>query len=466
MTLMLTQPEVIIESKSEGKYVHKIAIVGAGISGLGAAYFLQKLGHQVDVFEHSQTVGGRMRTVCKEGFTWDIGAQFMVDSYLHMKNLMKELGIEKEVTYVQPIQAMAIAKHEIYRFKSGSLFSLFRHPKLDFHSKMASLKVMNLAFKHRKYFHFHYSASLNQLDDGRDISWWRMKTTNKLVDWILSIPTSSLFFWSETNTPWYSVIMSMLDAKQTWSIYTPNKGMGSVTEKLSSLIPVHLGCTVCAVQSVDDKQVRVTFQSKEGQTSEYYDRVIIATPAPVALNILQHPEQELGEEQVTFLKQSRYTSNLTSVIGYEKAPEQKAYGFAVPQVLNYPLAAIGWDHLKGRDRAPVGKGIAIVMPTHSYSLANWSRPDEEIKKDAVKLVGNFYQQSEEYCSHTSLYRWQYAMPIIYPRWSHVLAKAIQAKPKGAKVFTCGDYWAGPTTEHALFSGYRTAQEVADSLYGV
>ena len=440
--------------------MYRIAVVGAGISGLGAAHYLRKYGCEVEVFEHAQSVGGRMRTARKDGYTWDMGAQFMVDSYSHMKNLMKELGIDQEITYVNPIQAMAIGNHEIFRFRSGSPLSFLNHPKINFRAKLSVLKVLYLAFKYRNHLDFLYSDRLHLLDDGRDLSWWRTKTANSLVDWILSVPTSTLFFWPEKETPWYSVFLSLLDSKKIWSIYTPIGGMGKVTEKLSSFTQVHLGAPVTSVQSVDNKQVRVTIQSKSGQCNRYFDKVIIATPASIALTILHHPVQELGQERVTFLEQTRYTANLTTAIGYEKAPEEKAYGFAVPTILNSSLASIGWDHLKGNDRAPLRKGIAIAMPTHEYSIENWDRPDHEIKKEVSNMVSNFYPRSEENRTFMELHRWRHAMPITYPSWSRLLTEALHSKPpEGANIFVCGDYWAGPTTEHALFSGYRTAQEV-------
>lgn len=37
-----------------------IAVVGAGISGLTAAYYLKKFGYAVTVYEASHRVGGRM----------------------------------------------------------------------------------------------------------------------------------------------------------------------------------------------------------------------------------------------------------------------------------------------------------------------------------------------------------------------------------------------------------------------
>lgn len=52
----------------------RVAIVGAGISGLAAARTLQNAGHEPVLFEKSRGPGGRCATRRAEGFVWDTGA--------------------------------------------------------------------------------------------------------------------------------------------------------------------------------------------------------------------------------------------------------------------------------------------------------------------------------------------------------------------------------------------------------
>lgn len=54
----------------------KVAIIGAGLSGLCLARFLRNKGYQVKVFEKSRGVGGRMSTRHTEGADLDHGCQF------------------------------------------------------------------------------------------------------------------------------------------------------------------------------------------------------------------------------------------------------------------------------------------------------------------------------------------------------------------------------------------------------
>lgn len=54
----------------------KVIIIGSGFSGLSAACYLAKEGHDVTVYEKNKTIGGRARQLTISGFTFDIGPTF------------------------------------------------------------------------------------------------------------------------------------------------------------------------------------------------------------------------------------------------------------------------------------------------------------------------------------------------------------------------------------------------------
>ncbi|MFD0797496.1 NAD(P)/FAD-dependent oxidoreductase [Maribacter chungangensis] len=59
----------------------KIAIVGAGVSGLIAAKVLEAQGYQPTIYEASDSVGGRVKTDVKNGYQLDHGFQVLLDAY-------------------------------------------------------------------------------------------------------------------------------------------------------------------------------------------------------------------------------------------------------------------------------------------------------------------------------------------------------------------------------------------------
>jgi oxygen-dependent protoporphyrinogen oxidase len=71
----------------------KIAVVGAGISGLSLAYRLNKEGNDVTVFESAGKVGGKIGTVYCEGLDLDLGPISIAETPA-LKELVSELGLE------------------------------------------------------------------------------------------------------------------------------------------------------------------------------------------------------------------------------------------------------------------------------------------------------------------------------------------------------------------------------------
>ena len=49
-----------------GPYMWQVIVVGAGVSGLAAAYELKKVGYSVSILERTQRYGGRVMTLTEE----------------------------------------------------------------------------------------------------------------------------------------------------------------------------------------------------------------------------------------------------------------------------------------------------------------------------------------------------------------------------------------------------------------
>ncbi|WOK95387.1 hypothetical protein Cni_G04094 [Canna indica] len=77
----------------------RVAVVGAGISGLASAYTLAKAGADVVLYEKEDYLGGHAKTVTFDGVDLDLG--FMVFNrvtYPNMMELFESLGVEMELS--------------------------------------------------------------------------------------------------------------------------------------------------------------------------------------------------------------------------------------------------------------------------------------------------------------------------------------------------------------------------------
>lgn len=78
------------------KEIH-VAVLGAGLSGLVAAYYLKKAGIRVSVYEASDMAGGRIRTangLLADGITTELGGEFIDTGHEDMFTLVKEFNLE------------------------------------------------------------------------------------------------------------------------------------------------------------------------------------------------------------------------------------------------------------------------------------------------------------------------------------------------------------------------------------
>lgn len=80
--------------------IKKVAVIGGGISGLSAAWFVKKMAAQqgrrvqVDLFEREQRPGGKFEAVQEQGFTVEGGPNGFLDSKPWTLDLVRELGME------------------------------------------------------------------------------------------------------------------------------------------------------------------------------------------------------------------------------------------------------------------------------------------------------------------------------------------------------------------------------------
>lgn len=109
----------------------KIAIVGAGFSGMTAALDLIKDGYEVTIFEGTGGPGGLAAGFKEPGWEWSVENFYhhWFTSDAHMFRLFKELGVEKKVLVRHPTTVMYY-KEKFYPF--DSILSALLYPGLGF----------------------------------------------------------------------------------------------------------------------------------------------------------------------------------------------------------------------------------------------------------------------------------------------------------------------------------------------
>lgn len=92
--------------------VKRVAVVGAGVSGLAAAYKLKSHGFDVTVLEAEGRAGGKLRSVSYNGLIWDEGANTMTESEIEVQTLLDNLGLREK-------QQFPISQNKRYVARNG-----------------------------------------------------------------------------------------------------------------------------------------------------------------------------------------------------------------------------------------------------------------------------------------------------------------------------------------------------------
>lgn len=82
------------------------AVVGGGAAGSAAAFVLGQAGHEVVLFEAADVLGGRTRTVQRNGFGVEVGAIYMLNSYAKCIELLDASGDQNLLESWSPLAGL------------------------------------------------------------------------------------------------------------------------------------------------------------------------------------------------------------------------------------------------------------------------------------------------------------------------------------------------------------------------
>jgi oxygen-dependent protoporphyrinogen oxidase len=112
----------------------KVIVIGAGISGLATAYWINKAGYEVKVLETNSQVGGAMQSNRENGYLLDLGPNSGLETTPLIRQLVDETGISDEMIYANE------AGGKRYILRNNDLHELPTAPIPFIKTKLFSLK--------------------------------------------------------------------------------------------------------------------------------------------------------------------------------------------------------------------------------------------------------------------------------------------------------------------------------------
>ncbi|HTY01190.1 MAG TPA: protoporphyrinogen oxidase [Bacteroidota bacterium] len=112
-----------------------VLVIGGGISGLTAAFWLRKAGVHVDVFEASDAAGGTMKTIREDGWLVETGPNSALETTPLFEEMFRDLGILGDRLYADP------SSDNRYIVRDGALHVLPMKPGAFLTSKLWTRKA-------------------------------------------------------------------------------------------------------------------------------------------------------------------------------------------------------------------------------------------------------------------------------------------------------------------------------------
>jgi len=275
----------------------KIAVIGSGISGLGAAYLLNKHA-DITLYEKNKVIGGHSRTkeINYDGVEIPVDTGFIVfnnRNYPHLTKLFETLGIERIKSDMSFGASIDDGKLE---WSAQSLFSVFGQKSNFFNPKFYSMLLdMRKFFKcapqvlERKNI-ITLGEYLDELKMGKAFREWFLLPMGAAI-W--SCPTSTMLeFPAQTFVRFFQNhgLLTVSD-QPTW--YTVKGGSKEYVKRITASF-ADKTLVNCGAVSVKRTQKSVKITDTKGDTKTY-DKVIFACHANEALALLDKPSVDEKE---------------------------------------------------------------------------------------------------------------------------------------------------------------------------
>jgi oxygen-dependent protoporphyrinogen oxidase len=460
----------------------RVAIIGGGISGLSAAFYLdrqRRAGAELafTLFEAGPRFGGVLRTESAEGCMVEAGPDSFLSEKPWASELCRDLGIDDQL----------IGSHDAQRktfiLRRGRLAPLpdglqFMVPTRILPAVLTSLFSLSTKLRMaREYFAKprvpagdESVAAFVERHYGREV-------VERLADPLLA----GVYGGDADHLSMRAVLPRMLDLEKKYG--SLSRGMlvvhGSTPAGSRSLFTTLRGgmqqMADAILQRVDSSSLRadspVERLRREGErwtvdvpgSSERFDRVIIAAPAYAAANLLRAEHAILAAE----LEGIPYSSSVTVALGFpttdlteaQQREFTRGFGFLVPYSEGRPILACIYVHMKFPQRVAEGMMMLRLFLGGARNPEALEMSDEQI----LAALGSQLQQLFGVTAEprfVRIFRWPRAMAQYHVGHLDRLERIEQQRRSLAGLYLAGNAYRGIGVPDCIRSGREAADEIA------
>ena len=433
--------------------MRSVAVIGAGIAGLAAAYRLQQSGCEVRVFEAADHVGGRMWTVERDGYRMDTGAMVISAGYHRLLALVHDAGLSDEL--IPASSDMGFLKDgNIHRIRTNRPLDLVRGDLLSSRDLFALSRIgldFVRAWRHLDNNDLSKSLPLDE-ESLRDYV-VRRGLSQAAIDHI--IESMSMALWFETSDK-MSKLAFMWALRRVFGggFFNSVNGMGFLPAGLARQLDVSLNTPVDQV-SESGNSVELGWTGGAGK----FDAAIIALPLPLVPSI--YPQ--LNPEGRRLADTIDYASSMHVHFGLAKAPREPSSMIYSNPAEHSGLGVAFLDHNKVPGRAPQGKGLITAYFLQDWCKRNWDLDDGAVVRLAEEVLNKAYPGFLDSTEMACVTRCPICVVVNRTGLAATQVKFEKACDPGSRIQLAGDYFSCSSTESSLAKGEDAAKRLISLL---
>jgi oxygen-dependent protoporphyrinogen oxidase len=429
-----------------------VIVVGAGIAGLTAAYQIKKAGHDVLVLDVNNYVGGRMANVEWEGFLVDIGAKFVTTADKSLLNMVNEVGLSDQL--VKSNDGLTITIYRDGKLHSANFLSIpsyFGWSGVSLKARLAMLKLLPYFLSLGKLDNAYHleSASMPDVDETFE-RFFKEKISEEMFEyWAIPMFETMCAYKGEdvSRKAFLAMMISYLNADSV----TFRDGIGMLPKALAGYFEVELTAQVKGIRLKSDGSGADVAYTVRGQTRTVSaERVVVAVPGNHILPLFEDPRPAWRE----FFPKVDYSTGALHYHIAETDFKPPIKGTFIPRSTKLPINSMAFERYKD------GRWLMLTDPSvYTFDMAQ--NPDDLAAQAQEVMCTIFPALKGTFHAHR-IFKWQDKLPTFRPGYLAAL-KRFWEQPQEGPVYFCGDYFAGPSTGGALYTGMECAGRVLESI---
>ncbi len=454
-----------------------VAIIGAGITGLTAAFYLKRKGIPVTVYEASGRVGGVIQSIRRDGYLAECGPNSALETSPKIADLVRDLGIESRRLYSDP------AAENRYIVRGGKPVLVPGKPLQFFTSPLfsasAKFNLLTEIFTRRAPDHVEESVAQFVLRHlGQEFLDYAI---NPLVAGIYAGDPARLSVRHAfpkllaLEQKYRSLILGQIlgarerkrrpeVSKQEAKKLSFDEGLQVLTDTLGEKLgrDVRYGCPVTAIEKTPNGWV-VTSRVKSTNLQTEHSTVLFTSPAYVAPEIRLAADGRMIDWSA--LGEIKYPPVASVVLGFRRedvAHPLNGFGMLIPAVERFNILGAIFSSSLFPNRAPKGHVTVTCYlggtRAPELGLVGEDQAVELTLKDLATILGVRGQPT---------FRHYFAFPKAIPQYEvgygcfKQLMDDIETQAPG--FFFAGHYRDGISLGDSIVSGCNAAERVARCL---